>query len=92
MDKKDETVFGRLKASTTNIRRHLTIIRPNERFTVAVDTSDTGIGAMSAGVIEYAIRLVASTERKCSTTEKECLATVWVLEKWRISDRHQVSH
>ena len=81
-----ETVFEELKKAATTETRCLTIPKPNEKFTVAVDASDIGIGAVlsqPSGVIEYASRLLTNAERKYSTTEKECLAIVWALDKWR---------
>ena len=81
-----ETVFEELKKAATTETRCLTIPKPNEKFTVAVDASDIGIGAVlsqPSGVIAYASRLLTNAERKYSTTEKECLAIVWALDKWR---------
>jgi transposase InsO family protein len=81
-----EMAFNDLKKSIACSPKCLTIPNPNEKFTVSVDASDIGIGAVlsqPSGVIEYASRVLTTAERKYSTTEKECLAIVWALEKWR---------
>ncbi|KAK4474298.1 hypothetical protein MN116_000385 [Schistosoma mekongi] len=57
-----------------------------KQFTVATDASDFGIGAVlrqDDGVVEYASRVLTPTEQKYSTIEKECLAIVWAVDKWR---------
>ncbi|CAH8502093.1 unnamed protein product [Dicrocoelium dendriticum] len=69
-------------------RQELTLKLPiaGEVFTVATDASDVGIGAVlkqNHGTIEYACRTLTPAERRYSTIEKECLAIVWALDKWR---------
>ena len=81
-----EAAFNHLKECITREAKFLKIPKPHEKFTVAVDASNYGIGAVltqPSGVIEYASRVLTSAEQKYSTTEKECLAIVWALEKWR---------
>ncbi|CAH8602562.1 unnamed protein product [Dicrocoelium dendriticum] len=81
-----DQAFDHLKAGIAEAPTCLRLPNPGERFTVAVDASNVAIGAVlsqPAGVVEYASRVLTGAEQKYSTTEKECLAIVWALEKWR---------
>ncbi|MGL5708984.1 MAG: reverse transcriptase domain-containing protein, partial [Aeromonas sp.] len=84
----DETqqAFKILQAETSGNHPTLRLPKLNGEFTVTTDASDRGIGAVlqqEGKPVEYASRVLTSAEQKYSTTEKECLAIVWALEKWR---------
>lgn len=59
-------------------------------FIIQTDASDVGLGAVLTQMIEgqemvisYLSRSLTNNEKKFSTTEKECLAVLYAIEKWR---------
>ena len=62
----------------------------SKEFYLATDASSTGLGAVllqkhkhRMRVISYASRVLSDTEKRYSTTERECLALYWGLRKYK---------
>ncbi len=76
------------KLATEPIRAHPDFNKP---FRLYTDISDTGLGAVLAQndeegkerVIAYEARRLSAPEQNYPTTEKECLAVVWVIQKFK---------
>lgn len=78
--------FRKIQQLVTGEQLTLKLPSFDQAFCVSTDASDNAIGAVlkqSQGVVEYASRILTPAERNYSTTEKECLAIVWALDKWR---------
>ncbi|KAH8356644.1 hypothetical protein KR084_001058, partial [Drosophila pseudotakahashii] len=88
-DAEEQVAFDELKDRLTSAP---TLACPNfdHRFTVQTDASDVGLGAVltqetegTERVIAYISRRLEKAEENYTTTEKECLAVVWAIRKWR---------
>src|SRR6266496_5321572 len=78
----------KVKLTTEPIRAHPDFNKPFKLYT---DASDTGLGAELAQddeegkekVIAYEARRLSVPERNYPTIEKECLAVVWTIQKFK---------
>lgn len=69
----------------------LALFNPDYPIIISTDASDYGLGAVFTQLhpdhtectVAFASRSLTPTERKYSTVEKEALACVWAVEKWR---------
>lgn len=57
----------------------------NVQFELYTDARSVRLGAMleEGKAIAYASRILYSVERNYARTEKECLAAIWALKKFR---------
>ena len=87
-----ETRSKRLEKIKALVSSAPVLARPtfDAQFVVQTDASDTGIGAVLLQVIdgqervlEFASRTLSSAERNYSVTERECLAVIWAIKKFR---------
>ena len=85
-----ERSFVALKAALANSQA-LALFDPALPTFVSTDASDYGLGAVLTQLqpdsterpIAFASRTLSPAERKYSTVEKEALACVWAVERWR---------
>ncbi|UYV68419.1 hypothetical protein LAZ67_5004277, partial [Cordylochernes scorpioides] len=88
--KEQESSFLTLKEKLSS-PEVLTHYDPNKPIGLHTDASDQGLGAVLIHVedngrerpISYASRTLQKAETNYSTTEKECLAIIWAIEKFR---------
>ena len=87
--KEEEEAFMKLKNCLT---KEPILVYPDfkQEFFLATDASSTGLGAVlmqkrkgRMRVISYASRVMNDTEKRYSTTERECLALFWGLKKFK---------
>uniref|UniRef100_A0A1A8N061 Gypsy retrotransposon integrase-like protein 1 n=4 Tax=Nothobranchius TaxID=28779 RepID=A0A1A8N061_9TELE len=82
--------FEKVKSGIVNSAA-LTVFDPSLPTIVSTDASDYGLGAVLTQVhpdgiektVAFASRTLSTAERKYSVVEKEALACVWAVEKWR---------
>ena len=75
--KEQQAAFEQIKALLATAPM-LLIARFDHQFVIQTDASDTGIGAVLLQEIDAEER-----ERNGSVTERECLAVVWAIQKFR---------
>ena len=84
-DAEQQTAFKQLQQAM--ISPLLDYPKLNDHFVLTTDASEVGLGAVLSTrrgtTIEFASRVLSPTETKYSTTEKECLAIVWAIRKFR---------
>lgn len=85
-----QNAFNQLKQRIGSID-HLGYFDPNDRTLVVTDASGVGLGAVliqfkcnRPRVISYASKSLSETEKKYPPIEKEALAIVWAVERFRI--------
>ncbi|KAJ8373726.1 hypothetical protein SKAU_G00043060 [Synaphobranchus kaupii] len=70
----------------------LALFDPSRHTIISTDASDYGLGAVMSQVgpdnvertVAFASRTLSAAERKYAVVEKEALACVWAVERWRI--------
>ncbi|CAB0028436.1 unnamed protein product [Trichogramma brassicae] len=84
-----QAAFGRIKALIASAPM---LSRPSfeHEFVVQTDASDSGLGAVLTQTIDgeekvlcFASRTLNKAERNYSVTERECLAVLWAIQKFR---------
>ena len=83
---KEEAAFQEIKCRLCSHPVVLKLPNMTATFVVSTDASDTGLGAVlsqEGHVVEYASRRLSRAEVNYSATDRELLAIVWAVEKWR---------
>src|SRR6266511_823929 len=98
LKKKRLAVWEQVQQEAFNIIKDKLVTEPirahpdfNKPFKLYTDALDTGLGAVLAQddkegkerVITYEARRLSASERNYPTTEKECLAVVWAIQKFK---------
>lgn len=86
-----EEAFNQLKSALTQAPV-LAILDFQKQFVLETDASDTSFGAvlMQEGhPVAYLSKSVCAKNQALSTYEKECMAIITVVEKWRACLQHQ---
>ena len=81
-----ESAFSQLRVFLTEEPVVLALPKSDQEFELFTDASDVGLGAVlsqNGQVVEYASRRLNPAEQNYSVTERELLAMVWAIEKWR---------
>lgn len=89
-DSDAEKSFTKLKAMLLE-SPVLAVFDPKLPTFITTDASDYGLGGVltqlhsgnQERIVAFASRTLSAAERKYSTTEKEALACVWAVERWR---------
>jgi len=85
-EERHEKAFKALKQSLSS-PPVIAYPKQGDTFTLATDASDVGLGAVlsttDGAVVEYASRVLTKPEKNYATIEKECLAIVWAIRKFR---------
>ena len=87
---REEKAFSEIKYSICNAPK-LAHPDPNRKMCLQTDASDIGLGAIlfqltdqgDRKIIEYASRKLSHTEKNYCTAEKEALAVIWAVGKFR---------
>lgn len=83
---REEKAFEEIKSKLCESPVVLQLPDVRSTFEVSTDASEVGLGAVlsqNGQVVEYASRILNAAERNYSTTDRELLAVVWAVEKWR---------
>ncbi len=99
MLKKDRpAIWGQVQQEAFNIIKNKLVTEPirahldfNKSFKLYTDASDTGLGIVLAQddkegkerIIAYEARRLSASKQNYPITEKECLAVIWAIQKFK---------